>query len=102
MVFITIDRLCLILEFKGVDEALQFFLYHVRVTIIDVFLPSRKSVVSLLNIYQCYPLCKMVNLKMKLENLSLGKIWHQRPKGDPPCSFYFMLKIEILLIINYI
>lgn len=35
---------------------------------------------------------------MKLENLSPGKIWHQRPEGDPPCSFYFMLKIETMLI----
>lgn len=39
---------------------------------------------------------------MKLENLSPGKIWHQRPEGDPPCSFYFMLKIEISLIISYL
>ena len=39
---------------------------------------------------------------MKLENSGPEKIWHQRLEGDPPCSFYFMLKIEILLIINYL
>lgn len=44
----------------------------------------------------------MVNLKMKLENLGTGKIWHQRPEGDPPCSFYFMLKIETVLIFCYL